>query len=430
MMNSQEKQLLNAEAKERLEKVGRADILVGIPSYQNEDTIEHVTRAAMFGLAKYFPKHKSVLMNSDGGSTDKTREIFKETTVYGELDTLMVDHPVKPASTVAIPYHGIPGKGSAFRTIFEAAKNLGVKACVVVDSDLRSITPEWIEMLAGPIILKGYDYVAPYYSRHKYDATITNSIVYPLTRALYGRRVRQPIGGDFGFSSRLAKFYLSQDVWGTDVGRFGIDVWMTTSAINEGYKLCQAYLGAKIHNPKDPKTLGSMFKQVVGTIFKLMIQYETQWKEIKGSSPTALYGFRSDVSPEPVKVNPAALIQGFRDGLKRYKELWSAFLTPEDIKQLEKTANLSEKRYRFPHDLWVKCVYDFAVGYKEKAGKENKSGEMVASLVPIYFGRTASFCLETENVPTYEAEETIEELCDKFEQLKPYLTKRWDAPER
>ena len=428
-MNSQEKQLLGAEAKERLEKVGKADILVGIPSYQNEKTIAHVTRAVMFGLAKYFPKHKSVLMNSDGGSTDRTREIFKETTVYGELDTLMVDHPVKPASTVAVPYHGIPGKGSAFRAIFEAAKNLGVKACVVVDSDLRSITPEWIEMLAGPIILKGYDYVAPYYFRHKYDATITNSIVYPLTRALYGRRVRQPIGGDFGFSGRLAKFYLSQDVWGTDVGRFGIDVWMTTSAINEGYKLCQAYLGAKIHNPKDPKGLGPMFKQVVGTIFKLMIQYETQWKEIKGSSPTALYGFRSDVSPEPVKVNPTALIQGFRDGLKKYKELWSAFLTPEDIKQLEKTANLDEKRYRFPHDLWIKCIYDFAVGYKEKAGKGNKAGEMVASLVPIYFGRTASFCLETENVPTYEAEETIEKLCDKFEELKPYLVKRWDAPE-
>ena len=77
-----------------------------------------------------------------------------------------------------------------------------------MDSDLRSITPEWIELLLGPVLEHGFDYVAPLYLRHKYDGTITNSIVYPLTRSLYGREVRQPIGGEFGFSGRLASHYL------------------------------------------------------------------------------------------------------------------------------------------------------------------------------------------------------------------------------
>ena len=77
---------------------------------------------------------------------------------------------------------------------------------------MRSITPEWIGLLVGPPS-SGFDYVAPLYRRHKYDGTITNSIVYPLTRALYGKQVRQPIGGDFGFSGRMARFYLSKDVW-------------------------------------------------------------------------------------------------------------------------------------------------------------------------------------------------------------------------
>ena len=61
----------------------------------------------------------------------------------------------------------------------------------------------------------GFDYVAPLYLRHKYDGTITNSIVYPLTRALYGREVRQPIGGDFGFSGRLPRTTWSAPVWET-----------------------------------------------------------------------------------------------------------------------------------------------------------------------------------------------------------------------
>ncbi len=80
------------------------------------------------------------------------------------------------------PYHGVPGKGSALRTIFAIAERLGARACAVVDSDLRSITPQWIELLLGPVVDHGFDYVAPLYLRHKFDGTITNSIVYPLTR--------------------------------------------------------------------------------------------------------------------------------------------------------------------------------------------------------------------------------------------------------
>ena len=50
---------------------------------------------------------------------------------------------------------------------------------------------------AGPILKGGYDFVALLYARYKYDGTITNTVTYPLTRALYGHRIRQPIG-DFG----------------------------------------------------------------------------------------------------------------------------------------------------------------------------------------------------------------------------------------
>lgn len=85
----------------------------------------------------------------------------------------------------------------------------------------------------------------PYYLRHKYDGTITNSLAYPLTRALYGQRIRQPIGGEFGFSGALAAHYLDQHVWESEVARFGIDIWMTTEAIACGARVCQSFLGAK-----------------------------------------------------------------------------------------------------------------------------------------------------------------------------------------
>jgi len=358
---------LAEEARDQIEEMGKADILVGIPSFNNEKTIGHVVGAVQYGLAKYFPKFRSVVMNSDGGSTDKTRGIVKETSIYPDLDTILIKHPVRPARSLSAPYYGVPGKGSAFKAIFEAAKLLKVRACIVVDSDLRSINPEWVELLAGPIVIKGYDYVSPLYFRHKYDGTITNSVVYPLTRALYGLRVRQPIGGDFGFSGKLVKSLAAKDVWGTDVARYGIDIWITTTAVNEGYKVCQSFLGAKIHDAKDPgKDLAPMFKQVVGTLFHLMCDYENHWKRITHTKPTAVYGFRSEASPEPVALNRKLLIDKFRKGLMENRDYWLTFLPRERIRQLEKVARLPFDGFSLSQTLWIKTVYDFAVAYREK----------------------------------------------------------------
>jgi hypothetical protein len=68
---------------------------------------------------------KAVLVNSDGGSTDKTKEVVKDAGVYHNLHTILVDHPVSPAAQVIATYNGIPGKGSALKAIFEVADRLG-----------------------------------------------------------------------------------------------------------------------------------------------------------------------------------------------------------------------------------------------------------------------------------------------------------------
>ncbi len=210
-----------------------------------------------------------MIINSDGGSTDGTAEAVLSARLE-DAHLLLVSTPLSAVHRLSFPYHGIPGKGSAFRLIFQMAARLQAKACAVVDSDLRSITPEWFDLLLRPILMADFDFVAPYYHRHKYDGTITNSIVYPLTRSLYGLRVRQPIGGEFGISRRLVARYLERDDWETDVARYGIDIWMTTIAIAEGYRVCQSFLGAKLHDAKDPGAdLSAMLHQVVGSVFRL-----------------------------------------------------------------------------------------------------------------------------------------------------------------
>ena len=147
------KGFLRKEIQDKIDEIKESDILVGIPSYNNSRTIGHVVRAVQAGLTKYFPDKKAILVNSDGGSTDGTMEVVQNTTI-DDQQSILFHHRVEPFFKIATPYHGIPGKGSAFRTIFEIADTLNIKACAVVDSDLRSITPEWIELLIKPRDIK------------------------------------------------------------------------------------------------------------------------------------------------------------------------------------------------------------------------------------------------------------------------------------
>ncbi len=400
------------------------DILVGIPSFNNAKTIGHVVRAIEAGLTKYFPACRSVLVNSDGGSTDGTTDVVREASV--DLDAVLLDHRVGGFRKLVTPYHGIPGKGSAFRTVFEIARQLGAKACAVVDADLRSITPEWIELLIKPVLEEGYDYVAPYYMRHKYDGTITNTIVYPLTRALYGKRIRQPIGGDFGFSGKLASFFLEKDVWESDVARFGIDIWMTTSAIANGFKICQAFLGAKIHDAKDPGAdLSAMLHQVVGSVFGLMEEYAPTWRSVEGSEPVATFGFVYSVGLEPIHVNLEKMIEMFRMGVRDLDAFYNSFLPADTLGFLRALAAQRDfKTFAYPDREWVQTVMSFALASHHKAVRRE---HIIKSLTPLYLGKVASFVIENWDCTADEVERRLEELCLAFETGKGYLVARWDG---
>ena len=413
---------LDPRTAERVQELGEAELVVGIPSYNNAPTIGHVVRAAAAGLAKHFPGRRAVIVNSDGGSRDGTPDVVAQTG-HGSPQAILASHPLSPVHKILTPYHGVPGKGSALRTIFAIAEKLGARACAVVDSDLRSITPQWIELLLGPVVDHGFDYVAPLYLRHKFDGTITNSIVYPLTRSLYGREVRQPIGGEFGFSGRLASHYLRQPVWETDVARFGIDIWMTTTALADDFRVCQSFLGAKIHDAKDPGAdLAAMLVQVVSAVFDLMDTYRDRWAVVERAEDVPLFGFPHGVGLEPVSVNVGRMVGIFAQGVRDLGEVWGRALEGPTLGEVAALAAQGERDFRFPDPLWVRVVHDFAIAYHRRALPRE---QLLRSLVPLYLGRTASFVLQNEHGGSGEVEGAIQALADEFVRQKPRLRERW-----
>jgi len=400
----------------RIEEIRNADILIGIPCYNNEKTIAHVIQMVTHGLDKYYRDLRSVIFVADGGSTDDTREAAKE-------------FQTKPwQEKIVSIYRGPGGKGTALRSVFEAARTLKVHACAVVDADLRSITSDWIQHLLDPVISRGFQFVAPVYLRHKYDATITNNIVYNLTRALYGKQIRQPIGGDFAFSRDVAKFYAEQDVWETDVARYGIDIWMTTTAITQGFKLCQSNLGVKIHDTKDPaQHLGPMFRQVLYVLFALMERFESYWKNIKGSESVETFGHKNSIEPEPVGVDLEAMIEKFKVGFQQFSSLWKEILCPDCFTEIRKASELGARDFSLPTPVWVRILYELAATFHAWAHNRFKIIEVVT---PLYYARVASFVRETWDLTSEAAESLVEDQALQFEEHKDYLLKVWAEKSR
>jgi glycosyltransferase involved in cell wall biosynthesis len=392
--------------------INTAELVVSIPSYNEADSIAYPTQQASEGLSRYFRAVSSVIINCDNHSQDNTRQAFLNTPT--QVPKIYISTPP-----------GVKGKGNNFRNLFRKVTELGAKAIVVVDADLKSITPDWIKHLGEPLF-NDFSFVAPLYVRHKYDGTITNGIAYPLTRALYGRRVRQPIGGEFGFSGDLARLYLQSQVWDEAVAQFGIDLWMTTLALNSGAQVCQAFMGRpKIHKAKDPAaSLGPMFRQVLGTLFSLASHFESRWLRIKYSKPTAIFGFglgETEVPPR-VDVDSDKLIHEFREGFLTYGDVWERVLAKDICAKLLEIKELKRSLFDFPTDLWARILYDTALGFRDEACDRPL---LIDALVPLYFGRTFAFVKKTKSMSTRQAEESIEEDCGIFEMTKPYFVKRW-----
>ncbi len=396
------------------ENIDKADLVVSIPSYNEADSIDYPTKQASLGLAKYFPDRRSVIINCDNNSPDNTKKAFLETVT--EIPKIYISTPP-----------GVKGKGNNFKNMFKKVADLQAKAIVVVDADLKSITPEWIKHLGEPLF-NGFSYVAPLYVRHKYDGTITNGIAYPLSRALYGRRVRQPIGGDFGFSGKLGKVFLESDIWDESTANFGIDVWMTILAFNQRIRVCQSFMGRpKIHRAKDPAaSLGPMFRQVVGTIFSTMKDFEPYWLKVKYSKPTAIYGFGlGEVEMPPrIEVDTEKLLENFHHGFEQYGEIWQAVLSPDVYQKLLEIKGLKKDGFDFPTVVWARVLYDWAVAYRDAVIDPDN---LMEALIPLYFGKTLSFVKKTEKMTIQQAEETIEDDCITFEMTKPYLVQKWNG---
>jgi hypothetical protein len=402
---------------ERVAALRPRDVVVGLLTYNNAGTVAHVAGSAVLGVEKHFPGATAALVNADAGSTDGTPDVV---TAAG-LPAFRLAHETPPDERVTVPFHGVPGRGSALRATFEVAHRLGARVLVVLEADVTSVTDDWVRRLAAPVLDEHADFVSPIYARHRYEATISTLLMAPLVRALYGRRVRRPLGGQQALSGRLIEHLLIHPKWQW-TGRDISDLWVLGTAIADGFLVWETWLGRReVRSLTRTVDLPTMVAQTVGSAFTLMDRHEELWLEVRGSESLPELGDPAPPSPGPMAVDVEGMIDGFHRGVRDLTSVWEHILAPDtlgDVLSLDTTA----PTLAFPDDLWARVVYDFALGHHYGVIHRD---HLLRSLVPLYLGRTAAFVAATRGRSATASDALLEKIGEAFERQKPYLVERW-----
>ncbi len=316
--------------------------------------------------------------------------------------------------------------GRSFRTVFDLAGKLNSRACAVITSDLSTVTAAWADLLVNPVIDEGFDLVAPRYASHPFDGVINRAVVYPIVRALYGKRIRNPMGPDFGLSGKmLACMAAGQRP------RLHPMVSLVAEASASAMKICQAYLGVRVYPLLDWGNLSPFLSQVLAVLFLDVERFAPWWQRARGSQPIVEFGTAAAEDASTATVDPAALMHGFQTGARGLIETWGTVLPPSTLVELRKLAKQGPDQFRMPDAMWARIVYDFALAYRLRANSRAVNGDqLLRAFTPLYMGWVASYALEIAGASAAAVEQRVEDLCGAFESTKPYFVSRWRWPDR
>ncbi|MBW2148677.1 MAG: glycosyltransferase [Deltaproteobacteria bacterium] len=383
--------------------MGEYDVMVGIPSYNEADTIAYVTRMASLGIQKYFSQYRSIIVNVDNNSQDNTRDAFLR------VETSVEKHCITTPD-------GVRGKGNNFWNLFNFVMESGARIVLVLDADLKSVTPEWVERLVRPIE-QGYQYICPLYTRHPFDAAITNHMCYPLIFGLLGVDIRHPNGGDFAFSREMCSYWLDRR-WEESTRQHGIDIFMTLHAILGGFRIAQAGLGTKVHRARIPN-LGITFEQAIHTLFSILVETREQWVHRSTGDLTTPFKFGQEepCMPHEPQVDLRDLKSKTRAEYFKYRDLLRAYLNDHAFNKIDRMIYMDY--FEVDTMFWTQVLYMLLHRFERESEQGRK--EIIEIMKPLYYSRALTFDYQTWRHDFAYSEECVREQALAFASQRPYL---------
>jgi glucosylglycerate synthase len=405
------------QARQSIEQIDSADLVVGILADLGEDVV-----ASVCGALRTIPGNPRIVVLLSHPASTSTLTSSESPSEDGSLS--LVEWSLQDPN---IPATGAESVLAAYQSIFAVGGRLGVRGCCVIASQLEHATSNWVCWLTEPLLEPGYDFVAPCYARRKFEGLLNNSIVSPLTRSLYGKRIQNPMGPDLGVSQRLFHRLMGGDQDGKPAGGMRLLASLVPQALCDNLQVCQAYLGARIYPSLDWSNVSSLLADILGPVFLSMEKNAACWQRTRTSSPVMALNEPLPAPPTPGTVDIGRMVNLFQLGNRDLQEIWGLVLPPATLLELKKLSRLAPEEFQFPDELWVRIVYDFALAHRLRTMNRD---HLLRSLTPLYLGWVASYARELEMAEATEVELRIERLSLSYEAEKPYLVSRWRWPDR
>jgi len=316
---------------------------------------------------------------------------------------------------------------------FVNAYQLAVKneahGILILGPESHSLGSSALGGLASAVLTGSTDLAVPRYELQPHARLITSAILYPLTRALFGSRVRFPLALDLGLSLRMAERLAVAAHRFNTLNQDDALLWPVNEAAVAGFTINQLDVGPRAQPQGIGNELNTILPQVTGSLFSDIEAKAAFWQRSRPLQTVA--DLHSPFTPAPpgpsfeAAAEIVPMLQAFRLAYTNLQEIWQLVLPPSSLVGLKRISATDGAGFRMPDGLWVRIVYDFLLAHRLRTINR---GHLLGAMIPLYLAWVASH-LNIVSSGT-EPELHIESVAAAFEADKTYLVSRWRWPDR
>jgi len=408
---------ITEETRQPAERIGSADVVVGIAGAVPVDELRPRAARTLQELGSGVSSLRVVFAWPEAGTDAAAKTATENPALH-----LVPFSP--PAQGTAEFWAGVSAHQ---RAVLNLAASLNARVCIVLGSDLAALNAHAIQLFSYAVLERQCGLVMPVYPASRYDGLINSGILSPLSRALYGKRVRYPITFDFAASgalcASLARTNPVQESSGNAL------LWPITVAATQHAQTAIGQVHLNVHHKvaTEGLELSTVLGQLTGSLFQEMDLCASHWQRIRGSQPAPAWGTVAETEAEPQPIDPQPMLDSFLLGSKNLDEVWRLILPPNTLLELRRLTRLAPEQFRIPDDLWASIVYDFALAYRLRTINR---GHVLGAFTPLYLGWVASYVGEVSRLTNAATEQRLEQCARAWEEKKPYLLSRWRWPDR
>jgi glucosylglycerate synthase len=397
---------LPQEVKEQLDTIGTADVVIGVPAVKASEDLRWASDIGGTG-------QRVLIACASNGAAPRTEQI---------AGVEVLHYSVSPSEKYL---NTSPGLFGSFYEVFQISQKAGAKCCCVWNTNPQPISADVMGRMLQPLLNEGFDLAVPRYVEVELGSLVNSSIINPIVRALYGKRIHFPMAIDLCFSSQFVDRLLQPD------GRTRLprcQQWIATEAISASSKICEVNLPMEPPRPPESTDVSSIMATLLGRLFLDLERNTGFWQKSNGSQSVPVFGepTRQEEADE-VAVDVQPMIETFQLGYRTLREIWTIALPPATFLELKRLTTLPTAAFHIPDDLWVRVVYDFALAHRQRAINRE---HLLRAMTPLYLAWVASYALETKDVSFAGFQYILERLALSYEKQKPYLLSRWRWPDR